>query len=92
MSKMADYTTSSTDTTAHQRPKNIFPSLTAGPGSPEHPVALADDFEKWMEMRRLWSWYQVCHSKIPEVCLLISIEVVSRNEVHDQGQNGRRGR
>ena len=92
ISNMADCTTSLTDTTTHQRPENMFPVLTARPGSPEHPVALADDFDKWMEMRRLWSWYQVCHPKILDIHLLISIEVVSRNEIHDQGENGRRGK
>ncbi|PVH89506.1 SET domain-containing protein [Cadophora sp. DSE1049] len=49
---MADKTTTSADTVAGQEPDKMFPMLTVESGS------LADDFDKWMEVRMLWSWYK----------------------------------
>ncbi|KAL5327843.1 hypothetical protein ACEPPN_005549 [Leptodophora sp. 'Broadleaf-Isolate-01'] len=57
---MADNATAPTDTLRGEKITNMFPTIieTAVPGSLEHPLGLAEDFDTWMEVRRIWTWYR----------------------------------
>ncbi|KAK0104239.1 hypothetical protein ONS96_005331 [Cadophora gregata f. sp. sojae] len=46
------------DSIADRESNKMLPKVSVEPGSEWHPAALAEDFDKWMEVRRLWSWYQ----------------------------------
>ncbi|KAL2061406.1 hypothetical protein VTL71DRAFT_7679 [Oculimacula yallundae] len=67
---MTDNTAASAETQGGKDESDMFPIVTeTGMPGLLHPVGLAEDFEKWMEVRKLWAWYRAraTTSKIKQV-------------------------